>query len=118
MKFQELKQAIYEDFVEYWRKDGYTKSEPVSYFVGLFAQKPTRVRKAIKQMVVEDMLILCEETSEDEPHYKLSPMAYTMTAAALEDAGKAPPAPHGERWVNYGTIESEADIDELVDKLL
>ena len=104
MRFEDLKQAIYEDFVEYWRKDGYTKSEPVSYFVELFNQKSVRVRKAIKQMLAEDVLILCEETSGNEPHYRLSPMAYMMTAAALEEQGKAPPSPDGEGWVKAGGI--------------
>ena len=99
MKFQELKQAIYEDFAEHWRKTGYTKSEPVSYFTELFNEKPTRVRKAIKQKLEEGGLVVCEVTPGDEPHYRLSPMTYMMTVAGLESIGEAPPAPGGGSWI-------------------
>ena len=104
MKFRELKQAIYEDFAEQWRKTGHTKAEPVSYFARLFSQEPGRVKKAIKQMLIEGILIVCEETPGDEPYYRLSPMTYMMTVAGLESMGEAPLPPDGESWIQAAGI--------------
>jgi hypothetical protein len=102
MKFSQLKQAIYENFVDYWREDGYTKSCPVSYFAVTFNQDEKRVKKAIRQMVAEGMLIVCPDTDDPEPHYRLSPMAYMQTIAVLEEQGLAPPPPDGISWVKFG----------------
>lgn len=96
-----MKDEIFTHLARTFEETGTTTSIDLDDVVMALGQKRVRAKRAIDQLREEGILI---PDDEDINSYRLSLMAYSELAQALESQGRLPSPVDGKEWISKGTL--------------